>query len=317
MTSDEKLHELLAEWRDGLPSQTRKAIGTYFGVLIVLDRLSQQHTLDLSDQSLFTPNGARISGQNAQSVQRILNQFDRGFEVNSIGGRTSPGPALAAKALLTALQDYGVEQLPAPKQLTTLGICNHFMREQIQSICDQEKTVFEYDLSLPLQAALSDLLDRYEGTARVRAVAQHLVGAKLELRFPDEDINRDSVDAADLSGGKLGDFQINDFVFHVTVSPGRGHIDKCVANIRSNLKPMLIVPQAAVPAVRVYASEHSEYANQIQCRTFEGFVSQNIEELSTFKASAIKEQVTKLLYCYNDRIRIAEPGKPYLEIEWR
>ncbi|WP_425569404.1 DUF4928 family protein [Nonomuraea salmonea] len=60
---------------------------------------------------------------------------------------------------------------------------------------------------------------RERGGTTAGAIAQHLVGAKLQIRFPSERINVESYTTADVQTGRAGDFQVGDTAIHVTMSP--------------------------------------------------------------------------------------------------
>ncbi|WP_371317518.1 DUF4928 family protein [Adlercreutzia rubneri] len=79
----------------------------------------------------------------------------------------------------------------------------------------------DIDPNKPVSGIVADI----RRTARSRSdkpagiVAQHLVGAKLELRFPGLDIGRDKVNAAHQQTNRQGDFQLGNTAFHVKMSP--------------------------------------------------------------------------------------------------
>lgn len=58
-------------------------------------------------------------------------------------------------------------------------------------------------------------------TGKEGPAAQHLVGAKLALRFPDMKVSNASYSTADDQSGRLGDFQIGDTSFHVLEAKGQ------------------------------------------------------------------------------------------------
>ena len=69
-------------------------------------------------------------------------------------------------------------------------------------------------------------------TGKYGPVAQYLVGAKLQLRFPEVVVRNESYSAPDQQTGQPGDFVVGDTAFHVTVAPTTGHFEKCVRNLR-------------------------------------------------------------------------------------
>ena len=86
--------------------------------------------------------------------------------------------------------------------------------------------------------------------SRAGAVAQHLVGAKLAVRYPDLEIENFSYTTADQQLGRPGDFVVGDTVFHVTVAPMPPVVDKCEQNLRDGYRSMLLVVDSRLQAAR-------------------------------------------------------------------
>jgi len=141
-------------------------------------------------------------------------------------------------------------------------------------------------------------------------VAQHLVGAKLELRFPDVKITNESYSTADVQTGRSGDFQIHDAVFHVTVSPALDVYEKCKRNLAQGLKPYLLVIEEVELAAKQQAKISA--AGKIAVASIEAFISQNLDELSIFAAAESARQMHQLLQIYNRRVDEAEIDKSLL-----
>ncbi len=70
-----------------------------------------------------------------------------------------------------------------------------------------------------------------------------IVGAKLELRFPDSHVGRDKANAADLQTSRQGDFQLGNTAFHVTVSPMQKLVARVRENMREGFRPVVLVPR--------------------------------------------------------------------------
>ena len=130
-------------------------------------------------------------------------------------------------------------------------------------------------------------------------VATHLVGAKLALRFPAYDIKNSAASDADEQKNENGDFQINDCVFHVTVSPNTGHYDRCKRNLANGLRVFLLVPDEILDGTR--QNVKVETSGRVSVEAIESFVSQNIEELSEFAGDKVSQNMRLLLETYNKR----------------
>ena len=135
-------------------------------------------------------------------------------------------------------------------------------------------------------------------------VAEYLVGVKLALRFPRYEIRNSAASAADVQTEENGDFQINDCVFHVTMSPNTGHYDKCQRNLADGLRVFLLVPDSILAGAR--QNMQLATAGRASVEAIESFVSQNIEELSDFEGQKVPYNMRRLLETYNERIAKVE-----------
>src|SRR5699024_1245159 len=136
-------------------------------------------------------------------------------------------------------------------------------------------------------------------------VLQHLVGAKLELRFPGEDVGRDRATTADQQTDREGDFQIGTTAFHVTVSPMEKLIDRCRQNLRSGYRPVILTPTSRLLAARQMV-ENVGHLDRIGVQSAEDYIGTNIEELSTYDVDEIRQGLSALIFTYNDRIHEVE-----------
>jgi len=148
---------------------------------------------------------------------------------------------------------------------------------------------------------------RIAQTGKLGAVAQYLVGAKLQLRFPNIDVSNDSYSTADDQLGRQGDFLIGDTAFHVTVAPMPAVYDKCKSNLDGGYRVYLLVPEDKVVGARQNAELAA--AGKIAVEAIESFVGQNVEELSAFSQKMLLTEFQKLLEICNKRVDAAESDK--------
>jgi len=159
-------------------------------------------------------------------------------------------------------------------------------------------------------SAVHEVIERAREVGKAGPVAQYLVGAKLQLRFPETKISNDGYSAADAPTGRSGDFQIGDTVFHVTVSPAPAVIEKCKQNLAHGIRVFLLVPDALVVGTR----QNAEVAapDRIMVESIESFVANNIEELSRFSRGELTGGFRRLLETYNERVDAVELDKSML-----
>ena len=147
-------------------------------------------------------------------------------------------------------------------------------------------------------------------TGKEGPVAQHLVGAKLQIRFPAMTISNESYSTADDQLGRPGDFYVGDTAFHVTVAPMNPVYEKCKLNLQDGLRVYLLVPNRILAAARENAS--SLLDGKAPFESIESFVSQNIEEISEFSIKNLSKGFRILIEEYNRRVDGIETDKSML-----
>lgn len=174
-------------------------------------------------------------------------------------------------------------------------------------LCKYKKLQLDYNPEYPTWKIIHTLLSQAINEGKAGAVAYHLVGATLQLRFPDIEISNESANTADQPTGRSGDFTIGDTVFHVTVHPMTSVFDKCRENIKDGLKAFLLVPDSSLTGSRMWALKDGVELFAVE--SLESFISQNIEEISAFDPEYRKNSLFNLIYLYNQRVDQAETDK--------
>ncbi len=183
----------------------------------------------------------------------------------------------------------------------------HFLVDRVRAYHNRQKLKLVFDPKLSTWQNIKNLLETASKDNKGGAVAQHLVGAKLQLRFPNLNISNESYSTADRQTQRQGDFRVGDTIFHVTMSPMQGVFGKCLENLKDGLKAFLLVPDGKLAAARQIADEVSK--NQISVESLESFISQNIEEISEFENNKLTYNFTELILLYNKRVNNAEIDK--------
>lgn len=212
---------------------------------------------------------------------------------------------LNLRDMLEAIGTAHLEDLPKSERNDILTSLQEFLIEKIEEFYRPVR--IEYDSSDTTWQAIHDLLTKAAEAGKEGPVAQYLVGAKLQLRFPDMEISNESYSTADVQLGRRGDFHVGDTVFHVTVAPMSALYEKCKRNLEEGLKVYLIVPDRLVAGTKQNADLQA--AGQISVESIESFVSQNIDELSRFSSRDVKKEFRTLLEVYNKRVDAAEANK--------
>jgi len=310
---DTRVHEVRAhamnafqKWYDGLKRYSGfPARGTLSGALVVLERLKK--SFDLNIDSHTARGGAQVLGASGAAVQRILEAFGETRPFLSEGGRTNRGLRGDIAGMLAAIGTARFETLSEAERAATLEQLQGFLVEKVKEYHNRQRIKFIFDPSRSTSQLIKELLDAASETGKRGAVAQYLVGAKLQIRFPALEVSNDSYSTADVQLGRHGDFLIGDTVFHVTVAPFPKVYEKCRANLQNGLRPYLLVAEDEEPGAKQNA--RLLLPGQLPVESIESFVSQNLEELSEFSRGERARQLFLLLTTYNERVNAVEIDK--------
>jgi hypothetical protein len=290
----------LTRYHTGFPAK-----GTIGGGLVVLDRLREECSLDIREHT--ATGGSQISGVSGPAVQDILERFGETRVFLSEGGRTNRGLRGDMSSMLQALSEAGWDEMAFEEREDCLARLQEFLVERVRDYHNRQRLSIDFDSRNPLPHTVRKILDVAEEGGKAGAVAQYIVGAKLQLRFPDLEIGNESYSTADSQLNRPGDFHVGTTAFHVTMAPQPGVYDRCVQNIRDGLTPCLLVPER----ILVGAQQNAEglAPGMILVASIESFVGQNVEELAEFGEERRMRRFAELLNVYNERVDAAETDK--------
>lgn len=263
----------------------------------------------LTPESIKSEKNSQVKGLSGKLVKDILARFNETRKFTSEGGRTSRGTLVIATELATALTNALTPLSPTENDRFVVAndLQEYFVNKVRLDYFDKKRIEVAIDVKKPVSAIVADVI----GAARSRTdnpagiVAQHIVGAKLELRFPSLEIGKDKANAADLQTNRQGDYQLGTTAFHVTVAPSAKLVDRARTNLAHGYRPVILVPQSSVQfAIGLFESEGLE--NRVGVQSIESFVGTNVEEMGNFDFSDIRTGVARLIRAYNDRIKECE-----------
>ena len=292
---------VVANWWTSFPPRSRSR-GNIAGGLVLIENLKSNFDLDV--ESHKAERSDQLRNASRRNVQILLARFGEERVLLKEGGRTNRGLVRNLTLLLAALSDVGLGQLSPHDRDLELTAMQKFLADRATDIFNSDKISFAYRLGMTSRSIIGGILESGRERMKEGEVAEHLVGAKLALRFPDYDIRNSSVSAADAQTDNYGDFQLNDCVFHVTVSPNSGHYDKCQSNLADGLRVFLLVPDRVLVGTRQNADLLME--GRVSVESIESFVSQNVEELSDFAGGDVSRNLRTLLETYNSRVAEVE-----------
>lgn len=270
--------------------------------------------LPITNDRVETDKGGQVRGLSGEHVSRLLVKHGIDKPFTSEGGRTSRGSLGKAKSYVEVVNDFEIPD-DFPLEDLALSLEKFFVGKILQDYFAKKLIEVSLDPLNSVASTVAKILDEASSRADkpTGVVLQHLVGAKLELRFPDEYIGRDKATTADQQTQRNGDFQVGTTAFHVTVSPMEKLIERCKDNLSNGLRPVILTPANRVVAAIQLSQIHGA-ENRIGVLEAESFIGTNIEEIAIFDSDKIKEGLARLIRRYNERIRDVETD-PSLAIQ--
>lgn len=267
--------------------------------------------LPITDERLYSNGKSQVRGLSGPAIAKILEQHGETRIFTREGGRTSRGTVFLAAAIRDVLNDTHVsEGNPIDAVFVSSKLEAFFTKCVRLDYFDKQRITVEIDYTKPLSSVVSDILKAAaeRSDKPTGAVLQHLVGAKLQLRFPEEKIGIDRANAADMHTDREGDFQVGTTAFHVTTAPMEKLVTRCVENKRAGYRPVILTLESKVQAARQMA-DNVGMSEQISVQAAEVFIGTNIEEISTYDGDKIRLGLAKLIRTYNARIEKIEIDK--------
>ncbi len=238
-----KLIEKLEQFAE---EQTINSKGPLCVVLVITRRASKLKP-PFSPCDFLTPKGGQVAGLSRSAVQAILADYGVSRVLAEEGGRTSRGSMSRMQAYLELLNSLHNQRM------LDFSVIEGWWTERIKTYFASMPFKLRPDPSKSLKRIISELLESAfvrqkdcQGTMFLGAVREHLVGAKLGVLFPGENIEHKGFSVADAPGKRKGDFLIGDTAIHVTTAPTEALIRKCHDNLSEGLRPLIITMQDGI-----------------------------------------------------------------------
>lgn len=309
-TAQEHAAAVFEGWYAGLTvhrSSGGPARGTIAAGLVVLERLRHDFNLDLSAHR--ARGQSQIKGMGAAAVQRILREFGETRPFLREGGRTNRGGPGDIAGMLDAIRTMKLDRLPPEDRNGILRELQQILVARVRDFHNRQRLRIAYERSKSTWQTLHNVLSAATERGNGGPVAQHLVGAKLELRFPSASISNESYSTADVQTGRPGDFLIESTAFHVTIAPMLPLYEKCERNLADGFRVYVLVPDDVLMGTRQIANGMVTLSGRVAIDSIESFVSQNIDEMSTFSESQVVYRFRRFLEAYNKRVDEVEVDK--------
>jgi hypothetical protein len=302
--------EAAKNWYENQRAQNGSMNTNVMNAGLIVSRMAADG-LPITDERLYSDGKSQVRGLSGPAIAKILEQHGETRIFTREGGRTSRGTVFLAAAIRDVLNDAKILVSDPVNAAYISSQLEMFFTKCVRlDYFDKQRITVDIDHTKPLSSVISDILraaaersDKPTG-----AVLQHLVGAKLQLRFPEEKIGSDRANAADMHTDREGDFQVGTTAFHVTTAPMEKLISRCVENKSAGYRPVILTLESKVQAARQMA-DNVGMSEQISVQSAEIFIGTNIEEISTYDGDRIREGLAKLIRIYNSRIEQIEIDK--------
>lgn len=256
---------------------------------------------------------SQVKAASGAKARALLKDHGEHRQFTKEGGRTSRATIRHAETLADLINSiggqHGVASLTQLERRLLAALLQRWFVIRVQEDYFKKQNIsVEIDQNNSIHATVARILEagRQRGGTAAGAIAQHLVGAKLQLRFPAEEINSESYTTADVQTGRAGDFQVRDTAIHVTMSPTESLFrERCKHNIDQGFRSRVLVPEDK-RAAAVQLAGLAFLEERVAIQSIEDFVGTNIEEIAIFSKNELGSQLRKLLESYNMRIQKAE-----------
>jgi Domain of unknown function (DUF4928) len=246
-------------------------------------------------------------------IQGVLARFGEDRLFTCEGGGATGGSIEAAEDLAARLNtvkgyvDASTEEKAAVAQAIQRWLYDTIVKPGL----DTEGVKVEVNLEKLAPDIIGDILEAATRQGVSGAVAQHLVGAKLALRYPQMSIANHHHTKKDDAMGRKSGLEVNDTIFHVTISPGEGVVSKCADCVREGYQAMLLVPRSEMDGARHFIGK-SKAPKRICLTSIEDFVAQNIAGIGEFGKDGLRNGLKALLTKYNERAGQVETQRSVL-----
>lgn len=283
-------------------------------VALVITRTAIRQGLPLDPAKLVTNAQGQVQGLGKAAVQSILADYGVTKTLAAEGGRTSRGSMGNMQEYVAFLNQWTND----PEfQLATVEA---WWAERVKDYFAASPIKLKVDTGTSIKASIVGVFDEAKkrqsenrGSTVVGAVMQHLVGAKLEMLYPDETISHSGYSVADAPTGRSGDFQIGDCVIHVTTAPSKLLLQKCMDNLDRGLRPLIVSHQSGAALAETLADEDG-LQRRIEVLDITQFLVANLLEWTSFDGKQRRQTFEDLISRYNLIIDACETD-PSLKIE--
>lgn len=310
--------EAAKSWYEGERAKSGSINTNVMNAGLIVSRMMADG-MPITDERLYSEGKSQVRGLSGSTISKILEQHGENRVFTREGGRTSRGTIFLAAAFRDVLNRTHISKDdPVDVALVSNQLEAFFTQCVRLDYFDKQRITVDLDYNKPASSVVNDILKAAaeRSDKPTGAVLQHLIGAKLQLRFPEVKIGSDRANTADMHTDREGDFQVGTTAFHVTTAPMEKLISRCVENKRAGYRPVILTLESKVIAARQMA-DNVGMSELIAVQAAETFIGNNIEEIAIYDGDKIREGLARLIRTYNDRINAIEIDKSLMVDEPR
>ncbi|MCC5786734.1 MAG: DUF4928 family protein [Phycisphaerales bacterium] len=292
------IEKIIAEMSDGeriVPARLQAA-------LALLEKLRRDPVLELTEHM----SGEGSSGLKSHETfgKAACDRFNID-PPNKTHGRRSSEIRSWGPRILDALRSTGFEAAAPPQRESMLDAAQTVVADHLRRYAESGPIAVRCR-NRSVTAVVAEIIKQAEDKRKSGDVAQYLVGAKLEARFPGIDLKRaancgDGTWAKDETAS-LGDFQIGTTVIEIAVGrPDEKHIDQIASIVSTDaFETWLIVRSDRRDAwIRELADAEVDM-NRVSLLGINEFIGQNLGEMGRLDRSQAMAEFKKMIDAYND-----------------
>ena len=272
--------------------------------LALLERLRTDPILTLEPH--LTPSRQQVKAQerHAKSALERLNLP----LVNTTSGRRSSNLHVWGPKLLDFMQSAGFAAADSATRDNLIDGAQGVIVPFVRQILEVDPIELRLD-GRTIEASVSDLLEKASERGKLGEVAQYLVGAKLQLRFPSlsEEIRvagafeRNRRSRGD-NQARLGDFELSDCVFEIAAGrPDGPHLDQVKFALEQSTRQVwLLVRREHAEDWRQGLIGLGVDLRRVAVASIELFVGQNVLEMGECSRDGTRSQMEQLIAIYHE-----------------
>lgn len=291
--------KVLTDWLASCTRGKKLSRNTISVGVVVLDHISRRGTV--KREEVISPGGEIVGARSSLGGILESHGIPRTFLKEATGRQAGPdGQRLFEGLKWGAILD----DLTEARRPDVLQKLFETLRLRAEEWLNRQNLTVEIDQRHSPATWVNIIIESAKGHSG-GVVEQHLVGAKLSKRFPEQAVANHPAHAADAQTDRPGDFTVKNLVYHVTAAPSRAVIAKCSSNIRAGLSPILLVPRSEEEKARFYANDGG-VEKELTVIAIEDFVAINIIEMATVEGKDFFAILKEIVRIYNDRLAEVE-----------